>query len=694
MTSTFGSDTFQSPLRYGGQNYQFSPVYIRKRDPNSPFATSTDTRPPENLGYYPLGSWWINVVGRNMWVLRGINNNLADWVQIAGGAGGGGVQSILTPNGSSALADINGVVEFEVLNESMTINAPGGRVITFDALPVLSELTFLLPNADTVTPFAETVALTGTGVAITKVNPNTINFAATGGGAATSTRTPLTYNGGGAPINTPVVVVPNVSNIISLQALNSSVNIEGDSSTSTYYLDTLPVLSQLAIATNTFFGTDVVVPEIGLTTPPYQWQFTTSGGIHLEPFSTIGRIEFQAGPSNSANTFVTDSGTATPIIVGQVGTLNVKGIGSLQTSAPGSTNILKIKEPNCALFIVDPNIDYGTNDTIQDAVLDAVVAGGSRTVFIRPGTYTEDVILGANISLAAFEGDSDSATVILKGKLTVAVGGNMSISGIRLQTNGDYSVAQSAATVTFKDCYFDTFDHNSLLLSGGTTYIVNCKGEINDAGSTLFEEVGGGNVKFRNSIFSNTSGSQVTSTITNSFFASDYSTFVFPISTTGASTFGAKFSQFVCNGPVDSLALTFNGTGAESHIIRYCYIAAETLACVSLGAGNVTQMTDCELNTDAANAVTGAGTWFYSNIMLEGMTTGVNVATQTPIGLSGPRTQLVGGAQVMSGTGSPSGTVTAPKGSFFLRTDGSSATTRAYINTNSGTGWTGVMTVS
>jgi len=92
--------------------------------------------------------------------------------------------------------------------------------------------------------------------------------------------------------------------------------------------------------------------------------------------------------------------------------------------------------------------------------------------------------------------------------------------------------------------------------------------------------------------------------------------------------------------------------------------------------------------------VTGLGNWFYDNISFQGATTGVSVATQTPVGLSGPRTQLVGGAQFMSGSGSPNGSVTAPKGSYYLRTDGSSATTRAYINTNSGTAWTGVMTVS
>lgn len=44
------------------------------------------------------------------------------------------------------------------------------------------------------------------------------------------------------------------------------------------------------------------------------------------------------------------------------------------------------------------------------------------------------------------------------------------------------------------------------------------------------------------------------------------------------------------------------------------------------------------------------------------------------------------------GLGAP--TLTAPKGSLYLRTDGSSTSTRAYINTDGGTTWTAVTTAA
>jgi hypothetical protein len=45
-----------------------------------------------------------------------------------------------------------------------------------------------------------------------------------------------------------------------------------------------------------------------------------------------------------------------------------------------------------------------------------------------------------------------------------------------------------------------------------------------------------------------------------------------------------------------------------------------------------------------------------------------------------------------SGTGAP--TFAAAQGSMYLRTDGSSTSTRAYINTNGATTWTAVTTAA
>jgi len=55
---------------------------------------------------------------------------------------------------------------------------------------------------------------------------------------------------------------------------------------------------------------------------------------------------------------------------------------------------------------------------------------------------------------------------------------------------------------------------------------------------------------------------------------------------------------------------------------------------------------------------------------------------------------LGGGARVVSGAGSPDTVVNAPQGSLYLRTDGSSTATRAYINTDGVTAWTNITTAA
>lgn len=56
----------------------------------------------------------------------------------------------------------------------------------------------------------------------------------------------------------------------------------------------------------------------------------------------------------------------------------------------------------------------------------------------------------------------------------------------------------------------------------------------------------------------------------------------------------------------------------------------------------------------------------------------------------------IGAVQIFSGSGSPHNVLTAPKGSFYLRTDSGASTTatRAYINLTGSSTWTNFTTAS
>ena len=67
------------------------------------------------------------------------------------------------------------------------------------------------------------------------------------------------------------------------------------------------------------------------------------------------------------------------------------------------------------------------------------------------------------------------------------------------------------------------------------------------------------------------------------------------------------------------------------------------------------------------------------------------------VSIAGPSFFPMGGTKgfgLYYGSGSPNTVVTAAQGSLFLRYDGSSTSTRAYINTDGVTAWTAVTTAA
>lgn len=71
------------------------------------------------------------------------------------------------------------------------------------------------------------------------------------------------------------------------------------------------------------------------------------------------------------------------------------------------------------------------------------------------------------------------------------------------------------------------------------------------------------------------------------------------------------------------------------------------------------------------------------------------VAASTAVTAGGALGLQLGTANVAGiyfGSGAP--TISAPQGSLYLRTDGSSVSTRLYVNTNGATTWTNVTTAA
>jgi hypothetical protein len=99
--------------------------------------------------------------------------------------------------------------------------------------------------------------------------------------------------------------------------------------------------------------------------------------------------------------------------------------------------------------------------------------------------------------------------------------------------------------------------------------------------------------------------------------------------------------------------------------------------------------------TLAAGTALSAGTTVTAGTGITATTGNITASTgDVVISTAAKGVVLGGGAKVVCGTGDPNTAVTAPKGSLYLRLDGSSSSTRAYINTDSATAWTAVTTAS
>lgn len=158
MTSN-NADSFRNVTKYTGQNYRFTPTYVRSRDP-----TGTDLKDPANQGYYPINSLWTNKTNQNLWCLVGIISNVAKWVML-GSSTGPAVKFPVPAGTSPVVADGSGNVTLTSSDNTVTITG-GTNTIDFksNASSIVESLTpnvHTPPGTSPVLPASGTITLEG-----------------------------------------------------------------------------------------------------------------------------------------------------------------------------------------------------------------------------------------------------------------------------------------------------------------------------------------------------------------------------------------------------------------------------------------------------------------------------------------------------------------------------------------------------
>lgn len=264
--------------------------------------------------------------------------------------------------------------------------------------------------------------------------------------------------------------------------------------------------------------------------------------------------------------------------------------------------------------------------TIASAITAANTAGGG-TIFILPGSYTENLTLQPSVNLTAYDCDALTPSVTIVGKLTFTQAGTASISGIRLQTNSDFALAVTgsvASIVNLTGCYLNCTNNTGISHTSSSSSskinLTSCQGDTGTTGIAYLSSSSTGAIKFDQCNMTNTGSSTTACTVSASIIEVYRCNFQNPITTSSTGGIASNYSSFYGFG--NTTAITDGGSGAAS--LDFCEITSGTATCVTT-TQNIT-LRKCSLISGNAVVAGGAGTIVLDEVSL-GISTGLVAPT-------------------------------------------------------------------
>jgi hypothetical protein len=302
-------------------------------------------------------------------------------------------------------------------------------------------------------------------------------------------------------------------------------------------------------------------------------------------------------------------------------------------------------------YVVDPTGTIGLRGTYQSisaAIAQAIADGGSnsnpKTIFIRPGTYTENPTLNAGVNLCAFPTDSgmfqNGATVVINGKCTFTQAGQVNLSGIMLQTNGDFALSMTGSNLSsiyLNNCNINATNHtaiqNSNSNSSSQLYLHYCTGNIGATGIAIIAHSSTGTTEFYWCYFFNSGGSTTASTCSAGTLNILYCSFTICFTYYGSTGGTIEFCQVDTSG-INTTSFVINSSNVIA--IKFCNVISGSAACISVGGS--LYVTQCDLNTSNTNSITGSGTVSFTGLSFHD-NTAINTSSQSggvATGISNP----------------------------------------------------------
>lgn len=281
-------------------------------------------------------------------------------------------------------------------------------------------------------------------------------------------------------------------------------------------------------------------------------------------------------------------------------------------------------------FIVAPTVAEGAGYTTIQAAITAASSG--NTIFIKPGTYTENLTLKAGVNLSCYECDAQTPNVTISGKCTATFAGTACFSGIRFQTNSDNAIeitGSSATVLRFSNCFFNVTSNSAFNVTSSSNSVViflySCSGSLTTTGVNYFT-IQNGTIAFFHCTMRNPGGSTTASTLSNASSA-DIKLCLFSNMITTSDTSSLDMENSDLFGAESTF--TFNGTG--TNLIANSRMSSGANSAISVGSGVTLNIHNVVIASSNANVITGAGTVRFSGVSFYDTSSTINTTTQTPV---------------------------------------------------------------
>ncbi len=356
--------------------------------------------------------------------------------------------------------------------------------------------------------------------------------------------------------------------------------------------------------------------------------------------STLG-----TGPMLTLTPDLDFDGTAATPVSPQAGNINVlsynpavANVTNTYNSTGAATGNLQVEHKAwLTALVVDPSTTIGSRGTFSTIAAALTAASSGQDIFIRTGTYTENLTLKAGVNLVGFSGDETTPNVTIIGTCTMTTAGAVTISNVRLQTNSAALLAVTGSAnsvVTLNNCYLNCTNNTGISLTSSGTgcaiYLWGCSGNIGTTGISLFANSSAGSITINYSRFSNGGASTTASTISGSGSGCFlyYSYFQNVISTSGTTGSFTITNCIFDTGSINTTAIAHNSTNAVASTINKSFMATGSASAITIGAGASAVVKECDISSSNTNVITGSGTLTFGDILFSGTSSVMNPTTQ------------------------------------------------------------------